>query len=425
MYFMEGLPQSIQFNPSVNPNLRFFLELPGISGNSMNLFNSGFNYREIDNFMDNLDNPNYNPDEFVNSIGDYNTFISEFRTNILTAGVKLSDKEFLSFGIDMNSVFTLKAASNIAYTLVDYDNLSPEHFPIVVNDVSTHSNNYVSMGVTYSRQITDRLTVGISPRLNLNMMGIKSNNINYIVEIDEEGTYYNPMTDEYEYEFNTRVEGEVLLGLPTPLNEEVINNDDVDLGDAFPDGWEDNYGISDLFQNKTMSVDLGATYDFENWTFSASILNIGASKWKKNAYLLEGDNDNMRITHQKKINYAIPAKLWLGAKNQFSNKWSYGIAVNSTFFKTQAKSLAILSLNGTISKFLSTSVSYTIGYKSNNIGLGLRARFLPGTDIYFITDNILQTFNYKKAYKMSAAFGINISIWEKKDNLELEEVGSI
>ena len=59
---------------------------------------------------------------------------------------------------------------------------------------------------------------------------------------------------------------------------------------------------------------------------------------------------------------------------------------------------------------ISTSVSYTAGYKFNNIGFGLRLRFLPGTDLYFVTDNIIQVFSPKIAYRLTAAFGINVSI---------------
>ncbi len=86
MYFMDELPQNSKFNPSFMPEMRFYLELPGISGNSFDIYNSGFNYNEIDKFIDDIEDPNYNPDNFINSIGDYNSFISEFSTNILTMG---------------------------------------------------------------------------------------------------------------------------------------------------------------------------------------------------------------------------------------------------------------------------------------------------------------------------------------------------
>lgn len=59
---------------------------------------------------------------------------------------------------------------------------------------------------------------------------------------------------------------------------------------------------------------------------------------------------------------------------------------------------------------LSTSFSYTAGYKFDNIGLGFRLRFFPGMDLFFVTDNVIQVLSYKKAYRMSGAVGINFAV---------------
>ncbi len=70
---------------------------------------------------------------------------------------------------------------------------------------------------------------------------------------------------------------------------------------------------------------------------------------------------------------------------------------------------------------LSTSFSYTAGQTFNNLGLGLRLRFLPGTDLYVVTDNILHAINYKNVQYSAIAFGVNLLFGTQSKNQEIEE----
>lgn len=405
---MDRLPQNVSYNPAFVPNVKFHLVLPGMGGVALHAYNSGFHYDAFKNFSDQLEREGYRPDEFVNSIGEYNKFFTELRANLFSLGFKLKEQGYFSFDITMNNSTTVNAASDIAYLLADYDNLQVSDFPLKVDDVSLLTNNYLSIGFTYSRKINEHLTLGISPHLNLNLLGVKSNELSYVVNLEEES--------EFDYRgYDQTFNGEAIVGLPTEINPDAIDGDELDLDQGvLPDNWSEDLSISDLFKNKSLSIDLGATYEFNEWTFSASILNIGASGWKHNAYLLEGDDETVRIKERKKVSIGIPAKIYLGANRQFSPKWNYGLVINNAFYPEGSNASATLSLNGAVGRALSTSVSYTAGYKFNNIGFGFRLRFLPGTDLYFVTDNIIQSFNYRKAQRLSAAFGINFSFGVKE-----------
>lgn len=118
------------------------------------------------------------------------------------------------------------------------------------------------------------------------------------------------------------------------------------------------------------------------------------------------------------ISIDIPAKIYLGAMRQFSQKWNYGLVLNNNFYSTGPFSTATVSLNGHVGRMLSTSFSYTTGYKFDNLGIGLRLRFFPGMDLYVVTDNVIQAIDFKNAYRLSAAFGINISFGVKNDSHE-------
>lgn len=417
MYFMDGLPQNIAYNPAYIPKMDFYIGLPGIGGVSAQAYNSGFSMNEMDDFVNNLDNPNYDPDDFVNSIGDYNLFTGEASMNIASFGFKLKKKGYLSFLVTMNSLLINKASSDIAYVLADLDNINEDDFPIIVEDLSLNGNAYLNFGVTYSRIINENLTLGITPRINFNQAGIKTSNLYYEVDINEQDI--NSYNDAYVQKYS----GEAYVGLPTEINPNAVENGELILDEGLlAENWQDDITFGSVLQNKSLMVDIGAIYQINKWTFSASLLNLGSSVYKINAYGLKGNNDVVLVNEPDKIKIGIPVKLYAGAMRQFSSKWNYALLFNNNFYSSGSVATATGSLNGYIGSALSASISYTLGYKYDNLGIGLRFRFLPGTDLYLVTDNIIQAFNYKNAYRLTAAAGINISIGVKQGHIVQPEL---
>jgi hypothetical protein len=411
MYYMETLPQNIFYNPALIPDARFSICLPGIGGVSIKGYNSGFNYGEFDHFIDNLGREGYDPDEFINSIGDYNEFISESRVNLFTIGFRLKDRGYLSFFSHIHNFITFNAESDIAYLLADLDDLAEDKFPLAADDIDLMTNTYMTWGFTYSRKIKN-LTVGISPKLNSNLVGVKSDNISYNIEIDPESGS--------ERDYDETYNGEAIVGLPFEINPAAIVGGVLDTDeDIFPDDWGDELKISDFFNSTSLSVDLGATYTLNKWFFSASLLNLGASKWKTYGYRFYGDEETMNVNEHEKIKLKLPAKIYLGAKYQFSPKWNCGFLFHNTSFNTGSNSSATVSLNGIIGRMMSTSLSYTAGNTYDNLGLGLRLRFLPGTDLFVVTDNLIQAVNYKDANFFSVGMGINFSFGVYNDKSPL------
>ena len=407
LFFMERLPQSIAYNPAIMPKMDFYIGMPGIGGVNTQLYNSGFNYKELEDFSNKLKSDNYNPDEFVKSIGDYNLFTGEASVNLASFGFKLNKSGYLSFSLALNSMLINKASSDIVYLLSDLDDISEEDFPVTIDGISINGNSYLNFGITYSRKINEHLTLGITPKINFNMAGINTSDLYFKVEKEETSE-----DDFNEDDYNQTLSGKVYLGLPTKINPGAVDNGELILDEGLlPENWIDDYNLSRMLKDKSLMVDIGASYEFEKWTFSASILNFGSSVYKTDAYFLNGNNDKVLVSDKNKIKIGIPTKIYLGAMRQFSQKWNYALLFNNNFYSSGSVATATASLNGNISNALSTSVSYTAGYKFNNLGIGLRIRFLPGTDLYFVTDNLIQAFSFKNAYRLTAALGINIAIW--------------
>ncbi len=405
LYFLEGVHQNKNFNPAFVPDAKFHLELPGLGGISSHAYNSGFNYNWLDNFIESIGTEGYDTDEAVSKIGEFNHFFTETQANLLSFGVRLKDQGYLTLSATMNSSSEMKVEPDIVYLLADIDDISSDDLPVVVEGIDFLTNNYLSFGVTYSRAINDQLTLGVTPHLNFNFIGIQTKDVRLTVDEEDLGGG--------DTEITTDLDGEVKLGLPTELNPDAVVGDELDLEEDFlPDGWASDLAPADFLQNPSLSLDIGATYALNEWMFSASMLNIGASGWKNNGYILRGQGEVVKVEDDQKVKVGIPPRIFLGAKRQFHPKWNYALLLRNDFYKAASNASATLSLNGFVGKWLSTSVSYTAGYKFNNIGIGLRMRFLPGTDLFLVTDNLIQSFAPKDAHRMTAAAGINLTFGE-------------
>lgn len=409
-YFMERMPQTLDLNPALAPDIKFFLNFPGLSMVQADIYNSGFSFGDLDEFMDRLKDENYDPDSFVRKIGTSNQTYAETKVNLLGFGFRLKEKGYLSFSLSQRTAFRLKAPSNVVYLIYsaaneDLDYLE-ERLPIEIRGLDTEMNAFSQLAVTWSRQIGDHFTVGISPKLIGGIGALKSSSLNARITkvlVEEEfGNYY-----EYETDFS----GSALVGLPVPVNQEAIGpdnelNDDVGL---LPDDWAELYGPGKLFQNAGLAFDIGMQYRMnERWHFSASLLDLGNTSWKKYGYRIEFNQNAGKIFDKQTFSVKIPAKLYAGASYSLSSRWNAGMLMRHIFHEEEGFTSATLSLNGYIGRMLSTTFSYTASHTLNNLGVGLRMRILPGTDLYAVTDNVLQMINYRESQHATVAFGMNM-----------------
>ncbi len=404
MYFMDRLPQQLNFNPALMPRVNFFLNLPGIGGNQIDIYNSGFNYRQFMDFQDNLESENYNPDEFINSIGDFNQINLETRTNLLAFGFGLKNKGYFSMSASVRSFLELKAPSNFVYLLDDYEKIA-DRMPLNIEGANVVFNSFSQVAITYSRVFGEKFTIGISPKLIGALGGIRSDKLS--LEVSQTG----------QYDFETEYSGEAQIGLPVPINPRAIDgNGELDEDeDILPENWKEDIKVSSLFQNAGFAFDFGVNYELsKKFSVSASLLDIGSSKWKENGYVSSLENETYKISKNQSVKIKIPSKIYLGVNYKLSPKWNTGLLVKNVMFENDNKASATLSLNGYMGRKLSTSVSYTNAYSYHNLGLGIRLRILPGSDLFVVTDNLNQLINYEKAQLASVAFGINLAFGIKQ-----------
>lgn len=411
MYFMDRLPQQLNFNPALMPRVNFFLNLPGIGGNQIDIYNSGFNAEQFMDFTDNLGSENYNPDKFINSIGDLNQTNLETRTNLFALGFRLKDKGYFSISASFRNFMELQAPSNFVYLLDDYEKIA-DRLPLSIEGANIVFNSFSQVAITYSRVFGEKLTIGISPKLIGALGGISSDELS--LKVSQTG----------QYDFETEYSGDAQIGLPVPINPRAIDgngelNPDEDI---LPENWVEDLEISSLFQNAGFAFDLGVNYELnEKISLSASLLDVGSTRWRENGYVSSLDNETYKIKKNQSVKIKIPSKLYFGLNYKLSPKWNTGLLVKNVMYENDNKASGTLSLNGYVGSGLSTSVSYTNAYSYHNLGLGIRLRILPGSDLFVVTDNLNQLINYEKAQLASLAFGINLAFGVKQKTAEVTD----
>ncbi len=419
LYFMDNLPQRMYSNPALIPKVKFYFNLPFISHLQSDIYNSGFNLNQLNEFSDLLGNPNYDPNEFIKTIGEQNSGSVETRINFLDFGFSLNDKGFLSFSLSQRNYFGINAPSDIMYLLNDYDQIK-DRLPLVIEGMNVRLNTFSQLAVIFSHRINKAITLGVSSKLTGGIIGLQSDHLNARLT-------YDIVPDEYEdyYKSNEHFSGEAMIGLPIPVKRTAINSKgEFDTNESIlPDDWTFNF--SKIFGNPGFAFDAGVNYDINNrWTFSASLLDIGHTSWEKNGYQFAFQDTVYKITQDVPFKMDIPLKLYLAGSYNFTPQWNTGLVVRNIFHDHATYTSSTLSLNGYVFRMLSTSVSYTKAHSFNTFGGGIRLRFFPGTDIYAVTDNLSQILNIREARHINFAFGLNMAYGLKREKIVKSELTS-
>ncbi len=117
VYFMDRLPQRLTYNPALIPRVNFFIGLPGISGEQVEVYNSGLNVGELIDLADELGTETFNPDDYIAKIGKLNSTYAETRSNLFMLGFKLKEKGYFAFSASLRSNLNFTLPSEILYLL--------------------------------------------------------------------------------------------------------------------------------------------------------------------------------------------------------------------------------------------------------------------------------------------------------------------
>lgn len=431
LYLMQNVPQSNQLNPAIQPECKVFVGFPALSSIYLNYSNSSFAYQDVitDGTGIQEDSLVVDVNSFHDALQTTNFVSQQLEVTLFALGIRAKDyyftldvieKEDSRFNFDKEMISFLKDGNyNYRGRTSNWGGLGLD------------ASYYHEIALGVSKKINDKWTVGVKGKI---LFGIANM---HMAESDM-SVFTSSSGDQIVLNSQHR------LLVSMPINE-IRTDSDGYVDDINIDG--DDYD-TDFFtntDNKGFAVDLGMTYQMDERTrIYASILDIGAIKWKTDGYEFSQDGSftwegadwsqsgNSKDPDYKEIedvfedlsdsivdefrvndavgsySVALPTKIYLGGTYDLNKKVNLGALSRTEIFNGQVQSSLSFSANARFFRNLSTTVSYSVINNSyNNLGVGLATKLGP-LQFYAVSDNVIAAIRPNSAHLANIRFGFNL-----------------
>jgi hypothetical protein len=409
MYNMDMIPQSTRTNPGIMPKAKFHLGLPVLSYIDLGLVNNGFV------LADYISNNNITSDKMLSKLQNDNYISLNLNLDLISFGFKVGKKNYFSFNA------TEKIAFNFDYSKNFMTLLNKGTAPFIGQTVSMVGTglkftHYREFGIGYTREINDKLTMGIKVKLLQGLSNFTS---------EEMDISLNTNKDDYTLKATSTI------GLRT-------------AGLAFLTDSNTTFNASSYmanFENLGAAIDLGASYKInDKISASFSATDLGFIQWKtdarryynnkaeftwngldimrylsdtnKTAYTKNLSDSLTNIFGLKKQNYTYSTNLvgniYLGGQYKFNKWFNLGLLFHGQLFagNLYPSYTALGGMN--LSRWVQATVSYSVLNRSyNNVGAALALNLGP-VQIYMAGDNVLGFSQLDYAKTLNLRLGINI-----------------
>ncbi|MDP1728268.1 MAG: DUF5723 family protein [Bacteroidota bacterium] len=343
-------------------------------------------------------------------------------------------KNYFSMGLQLKMNIGYGLPKDL-FGLAVYGNAGPQYLgkKVDLSDIDFNANAYTAIHFGYSRDFTDKLTIGIRGKYLLGL---------FDAQLKVKSAYLLTDTTSIDNYFKTTTNADYTLQAAGIDRIKGIMDKENPLS---------NMGAADLI-NKYQSepigsgfaVDLGVNYKFTNrLSVSGSVIDLGYINWKeanpftKNAtFNFEGVSTNHIDSLEKEFerlldsvgkifepeknttpykSYLVP-KVYLGMNYNFTNSSALGLLLYGEFFPGNFRPGASVSLSQRIWRILDLKVNYNIyGTQYSNIGLGFAMHMGPVV-VFASSDNALGAYNWNKTHYTNVRVGLNINIGGRFDS---------
>lgn len=182
-YFMEGTHYRMQLNPALAPG-RGYINIPAIGSLNATVNSSSLGYQDI---IDNSEDADFfTSQNFINRLDNMNHLNVNLSTDIISAGW-YKGRNFWSFNIGLRNDIGASIPRSMFEFLDKTNNVDKMNLAKLNEEVTNQSlriNSYAEVGLGFSRNITDRLTVGgrlkallgiANTKLNIDRISVASN----------------------------------------------------------------------------------------------------------------------------------------------------------------------------------------------------------------------------------------------------------
>jgi hypothetical protein len=437
LYNMSFIPQANQLNPALMRSCGVYVELPVLSSVGFNIRNTGFGFHDVIHRGVGAQSATYSPDlsNLDKILRRMNYFRTDVNIDLLGFGFPVQDW-YLTFGIANHNELRVGYPHDIA-SLKDgnWDVSKGDAIPVKMNGLGIDFTAWNSIGISAAREITDGLRVGLRIKYLQGMANINTRNSKL-----ELNTSDNPITLEAIMKYRLNASLPVDLGY---ASNGLVNN--INYDNTF-----NNLAGDYLFNgNRGLSVDAGIIFDMDEVTqFTASIVDLGFIRWKKNVNNFEAggqgqfngiDFDQYQLNpgqldfldalqdsifkafnavgSTKKYFTMTTLKMFGGGTRELLPNLEAGVLAKIEIFDLRFRPSLTFSLNYVPLPWVATTLSYSImNNKLNQVGAGL-AFGNRGAQFYILTDNIPVRFTKNagssiiwpyNARMLSLRFGFNL-----------------
>lgn len=423
-YFMEGTSSRLELNPGLQP-MRGYFNIPVLG--SFNVGTSS-NVLGINDIIDVLDSGEdiFLNDDLYSRLKSDNRLNVNLKTDVLSFGW-YAGKGFWNVNVGLRA----DVGASIPQSMFEYLRRvnNTEDINGSFSNMNFNLNAYAEIGLGYSRQITEKLSVGGRVKVLWGIARAEMAVDNFDIYVDDaltngDYTELNPYQTYGSATVNARV-STTMKGGGLSFDETTGQIDGFDIDGS-------NFGIA----GAGFGIDLGASYKvWDNLTVSAAVLDLGFIKWKEGETtvaapangsfevtgsnyqdFLDGDFLSMdRFNFVQDKEAAEDTKTTLastillaGEYGLLDNKLSVGAIYTARF--AEPKTLNELTFSATYrpKNWFNIAASYSpiqAGGKSFGLALKLGALFL-GTDYMYLG-------NSSKA--VNAFIGLSIPLGKSRD----------
>ena len=406
-----NLPQNHLMNPALHPSNSVFVGLPVISGLYVGVNNNFISYSDIFSKSTSSDSvysflySEEATDEFLNSVNKKNSFSPQITIPVLGIGFK--GENGLYFFIDINERLEGNAVfPGDIIKLVLKGNEAFVGDKIDLSSLRMDLRYFREFGFTVSKEISNKLTVGIRPKIFTGIFATQLKNRSLGITVSDD--YSHTMDADFTANFSG------------PFEVYTDNDNNLD-SISFDDSWF-SFNTMTSIQNRGLGLDLGATYMLLNnkVMVSAALTDIGYIKWNrdvtnltvKGEYTFDGldmtdaingskelDDIGSEMLDSLKNSFVLtetnePFTTWLapgltlGGSYSLNKSISFGVLSYTRFIGKQVRESLTLSGNVNLSNRFSFSLGYSFqNQRADNLGAGIA--FRAGIfQFYFISDRI-------------------------------------
>jgi hypothetical protein len=386
----------------------------------MNINNNFVNFSDIflkgqpkDSIISFL-HPDYDVNKFLAKIKQRNSIEPETMIQLLGVGFSLGKDGYVFFDINERIDGNIVLPGDL-FKLALKGNEEFVGSKIDLSSLRGDIKYYREFGLGYSRNITDKLRIGIKGKLLFGIAAASIDNKSLGITVNED--------------YSHTLDANLAVNMSGPVNVYMDSKNNIDSIKFDDNRFKTRSGITDFFSGKKnmgLGMDIGATYDLtDRIVVSASITDLGFIRWKKDVTNLTAKNQfefsglnmldvvngtqtidqvgqdmldslkNAFVVSKSKTAFTtyLPFGISLGGSYNVTKQFSVGLLSYSRVIGKQIREALTLSANINLGSALSTSLSYTAeNHQYDNLGAGLAFR-AGVAQFYLLTDRIPLLWN--------------------------------